>query len=107
MNEREQLIELISQKQVAGWKYVVDDYTTTVFNYEIADHLLANGVRVQRWIPVTERLPEEDENVLTYRESGCNVEALLSVSRKTWENDIFGDYPVTHWMPLPQPPKEG
>lgn len=23
----------------------------------IADHLIANGVTIQRWIPVTERLP--------------------------------------------------
>ena len=26
---------------------------------EIADYLIANGVTVQKWIPVTERLPEE------------------------------------------------
>ena len=30
----------------------------------IADHLIANGVTVQKWIPVTERLPESENPVL-------------------------------------------
>ena len=43
---RDRLIELISQKQEAGWRFVEGDYTTDVLNFELADHLLANGVIV-------------------------------------------------------------
>lgn len=43
---KERLIELLDKKQVCGWKYVVDDYTTDVLNEDIADYLLANGVVV-------------------------------------------------------------
>ena len=70
-----------------------------------ADMLIAHGVTVQEWVPVTERLPEEGEDVLTYRKSGYRVEALESVSRNDWEEDLFSYWPVTHWMHLPKPPK--
>ena len=69
---------------------------------EHADHLIANGVTVQQWIPVSERLPEENTAVMTYRESGIEVEYRW---HKGWDNDEFTPCPVTHWMPLPEPPK--
>ena len=31
---------------------------------DVADYLISNGVTVQEWIPVTERLPERDKEVL-------------------------------------------
>lgn len=68
-----------------------------------ADYMVANGVTVQKWIPVSERLPEENTAVLTYRESGINVEFRW---HRGWDNDEFTPCPVTHWMPLPTPPKE-
>ena len=58
-----------------------------------------------RWIPVTERLPEEnDADARGYvlaisRWDGCiNSHAHHAVSRVP---NAF-----THWMPLPEPPKE-
>ena len=48
---------------------LIDDYTDPLtvrdihkedFAEKFADHLIANGVTVQQWIPVTERLPAED-----------------------------------------------
>ena len=32
--------------------------------YACADHLIRGGVTIQRWIPVTERLPESGVHVL-------------------------------------------
>lgn len=70
-----------------------------------ADHLLANGVTVQRWIPVTERLPDEDGYYLTLRECGY-------VGSRYFYKDNPNHFTrthsmLTHWMPLPEPPKEG
>lgn len=48
-NTREKLIELLDIIMQPGEKTLGD----------IADHLIANGVTVQKWIPVTERLPQE------------------------------------------------
>ena len=65
-----------------------------------------------KWIPVSERLPEENEDVLCCR--GNHIGALMDVYTYKGENkweDSYGywDYSdnegITHWMPLPQPPK--
>lgn len=78
----------------------------------IANILIANGVTIQKWIPVTERLPKEDTDVLCYR--GNHIGDLMDVytykGDDEWD-DTYGnrqyteDEGITHWMPLPQPPK--
>ena len=59
----------------------------------------------QEWIPVKVRLPEEKQRVIVRCERvGTSVGWILW---GRWMTDIgphAGD--VTHWMPLPQPPKE-
>lgn len=59
-----------------------------------------------RWIPVTERLP--DGKALTCDKKG-NIHVMWHYSGF---QDPFGIakndsrfYPVTHWMPMPEPPK--
>lgn len=71
-----------------------------------ADHLIANGVTVQeerRWISVTERLPKKPTKCLVYTKRG-----EYDGYEITYYNEGFylqySD--VTHWMPLPEPPKE-
>lgn len=57
---------------------------------------------MSEWISVKERLPEDakDEYVLV----ACNYHGEIIVeTRKKWNLDSS----VTHWMPLPEPPKEG
>jgi hypothetical protein len=57
----------------------------------------------QRWIPVSERLPEDMRNVL-----GLSRNAQLVVSYideyKMWYAPGADMLRVTHWMPLPEPP---
>ena len=69
-----------------------------------------------RWISVEERLPEEKKEVLCFYigEDGTKwrtVGAVVSFLDGGWRLDIYYDdydcdYVVTHWMPLPEPPKE-
>lgn len=61
----------------------------------------------QRWIPVSERLPESGRNVLCLHESGgIGVDhtsgQIFTCERETVEFDGY----VTHWMPLPLPPEQ-
>ena len=60
-----------------------------------------------RWIPVSERLPEDGETVLTYKNGQFDV-LKYEMRRNGW---ICGGWfwsraTVTHWMPLPEPPEE-
>jgi hypothetical protein len=68
---------------------------------------LAALKEAQRWIPVSEGLPEV----------GVHVEIVLGVPARNVSHGFYegidgwfdtwarGHYPVTHWRPLPQPPE--
>lgn len=95
MDVREKLVELLDIIIQPGQKTLGD----------IADHLLANGVTVQRWIPVTERLPEENGIYLTFNKKKQYEFHLFQTGKRMWQG-IWEEDGVTHWMPMPQPPKE-
>lgn len=66
-----------------------------------------------RWIPVTERLPKYGETVLVYGSQGGIYTARYERARTEWGRDSWWKLNSkshicnpTHWMPLPQPPKE-
>ena len=102
---REKLIELL-------WKY--DQMRMMRMRIEeCADHLIANGVTIQKWIPVTERLPETGIDVIAYMDNSIEsriVPAMYGKNRNKyyWWDCIFNTelLSVTHWMPLPEPPGE-
>lgn len=55
---------------------------------------------IPHWISVAERLPEENVAVLTWGEQAV---VLIDWHRN---GEWFVADGVTHWMPLPKPPKE-
>ena len=67
-----------------------------------------------RWIPVTERLPETGVDVLVKFPQNMAVASIdigewVVNSGDGWCTDINlagGEKNPTHWMPLPEPPKE-
>lgn len=77
------------------------------------------ALKRQRWIPVSERLPETDGTYLCVTNK---VKRAVSTGRFYSERDVY-DYKgnlighengyfqtnryVTHWMSLPEPPEEG
>lgn len=70
----------------------------------IADHLITNGVTVQKWISVTERLPENIANRVLVVCERSNGVFYAHYEKPFWIN-LETDKPfistVTHWMPLP------
>ena len=99
MDVREKLVELIESARYWG----------SNTSEEIADHLIANGITVQEWIPVTERLPKDGVRVLALHNDGI---IRIGISRGYFPSIVsrtntksFGIAEVTHWMPLPEPPK--
>ena len=123
MEVREKLVELLEKTPGIGWSPSAREI--------IADHLIANGVTFaednnvpSKWIPVTERLPEKECRCLV-----CNKDMGIDIAVyciTPTPRDFIGDEMVsgfcvplynthgvcievneivTHWMPLPQPPK--
>lgn len=66
----------------------------------------------RRWIPVTERLPQNYISVLVYlpgeRPLPTVHEAYIGGDGEWHSSVVYGveNEDVTHWMPLPEPPKE-
>lgn len=121
---RNKMIELI-EDATWDWDDVISECQENgevppdTFVEHIADHLIANGVTLQKWIPVSERLPTEAEDknqrlvgvVNGDKGNVCFIDAPIFVryshEEKVWwsdEYDIEG-CKVLYWMPLPEPPK--
>lgn len=117
MTDREKLVEMISEVEFPSFAAV------------IADHLIANGVtfadcleekqatsdaKTSDWISVEDMLPVPDVNVIVTRKSLISggiivgIDHITSFHREgnTWGYDHKSwKFKVTHWMPLPKPPK--
>ena len=83
--------------------------------YEKMQSIPAVDVRPVKWIPVTERLPEKMQYVLVrYQNNDMAVASWFggdehirfwrAMTDEGWCADC--DTEPTHWMPLPEPPKE-
>ena len=98
MDAREKLLDLIIDAKRT-------DPETGSFAEYLADHLIANGVTVQEWISVDDRLPVDQEEVLVCTRS---KNGIRNIDKGYMAIDRFihrGRAEVTHWMPIPQPPK--
>lgn len=70
---------------------------------------IASYVMARRWISVTERLPEKDGTFITaYSKGGVSQNWYMTFHRGggKWYQNSEDTGEVTHWMPLPEPPKE-
>ena len=119
-NTREKLIELLEQSLIDG--------TGREMRFVGGDSpVIANGVTVQNWIPVSESVPESDGNYLVAKKIFNNsimqdVLRFAKDGRKVDKYDFHREWKnvwyyydsewghitvdsVTHWMPLPEPPE--
>ena len=73
-------------------------------------------IDIPRWIPVSEQLPEPDKYVLVivYGKPAKNITLhgaveLAEYDPEGWILEMWPEWMdarVTHWMPIPEPPKE-
>jgi|GEM_PF-1520414 len=122
MTDRDSLIELLwdTRKNMKPSDTIEEHYTY------VADYLIANGVTVgdannatTTWRPASEP-PKEEGMYLCINEDGIHFEAYYSqiyeefgIDSAIYDPQTLGfldtewqGYSVTHWQPLPQPPKE-
>ena len=123
MDVREKLVEILGEFLL--WPSKMKNVWMPQGIEKLADHLIGNGVTVQEWISVDDKLPEVVSIHKGYRSTVKKSIRVLCVcvqkSGKTmvkegyceWHNDyqeprwqIPGTIDeVTHWQYLPQPPK--
>ena len=107
---RELLIAAAEELERLGAELVDERYRHDRYvDFELAQSQeLAQLREERRWIPVEERLPMNDTYILVTTD-GVVVPAY-------WHNDRFYAFTangvatvggVTHWIPLPEPPKKG
>ena len=105
MDVKEKLIEIL-RKPIFPHELV--DPTEAV-----ADYLLDSGVTVQEWISVDDRLPEPKHkfDARNWYLVALSNGVVKELAYEFHNHSVFGygwretAYPVTHWMPLPEPPK--
>lgn len=102
MDVREKLVELLQNAKAAMKSENLScDIARNMF---VVDFMMANGVTVQEWIPVTERLPENIANRVLVVCERSNGVFYAHYEKPFWIN-LETDKPfistVTHWMPLP------
>lgn len=77
----------------------------------------ADVVERPRWISVKERMPKDERQVLAYYgfDHGDGYLGMMFVQVLDWfghdpkphfQHEGLNGMKVTHWMPLPEPPKE-
>ena len=105
MDVREKLVEILGNiyLPIMAGPDVIGEYRIPhKLKEEIADHLIANGVTVQEWVSVDDRLPDKPMKCLVYTKRGdCGGYEITY-----YNQGFYLQYSnVTHWMPLPEPPK--
>ena len=114
MDVREKLVDLLGNiyLPIMAGPDVIGEYRIPYkLKEEIADHLIANGVTVQEWISVKDKLPDYFTSVLVWCPGNKCIYAAYRNARQEWytfDDTIAGHVVVnmvTHWMPMPQPPK--
>ena len=103
MDVREKLLDLLLKENYlckpSECKYCLSNGSCNY--YRAADRLIANGVTVQEWISVNDRLPVPFENVLVFRDGKISIDYNEG---NGWFAYDFNGKRVTHWMPLPLAP---
>ena len=113
MDVREKLVDLL--KTNACPSPFMCDPTCKYYSFgdcfpdRFADYLIAHGVTVQEWISVDDRLPEEKMNcIVHYKHAYCDNDGYWAIGFCCYDGEKFlfdPAYKVTHWMPMPVPPK--
>lgn len=90
MIERKTVSQCVSEDYCKGWNDAVD--------------------AMPKWISVKDRLPKKSGVYLAFTMAGSTMTLDYSAKYRAfnafdYQDEIFPIY-VTHWMPLPEPPKE-
>lgn len=98
------------------YQKMVEKYSRACQERDRANELLQKGQEKHRWIPVTERLPDPNDDgdyvIVCATEKNDRIDYQNAVIMAFVCDEGFVDTEmdfvltgVTHWMPLPEPPE--
>ena len=111
MDVREKLVELLQDENNPVWRW----FPNNMAMMQLVDYLISNGVTVQEWISVKDRLPEKDGQYLIFTTQYFTPDHIDEIDHidvieisgyiKRYgflsKNGIHAKY----WRDIPQPPK--
>ena len=103
MDVREKLVEQAISYFWYGVSHdIFSEPVTTYAKLAIEALKKENGVTVQEWISVDDRLPEQGEKAIC-----IDADGDMMIGKYTEWGWMFPCYfeELTHWMPIPEPPK--
>ena len=103
MDVRGKLVELLQDENNPVWKW----FPNNMAMMQLADYLIANGITVQEWISVDERMPTQEDAPTEYVFTAYKNQNCYDVEIALWDTVIAYPDLYDYWMalPLPQPPK--
>jgi len=93
-------------REGAEWAKKLCAHETAKRQSDAADAIEELLATVPTWISVEERLPEDEQWLLVWGH-GQKIPTMMFRESGAWIDDQFEFHTtITHWMPLPAPPKE-
>ena len=101
MQELEKILEEIDEtiERYGKNPYIDEKVTDLCYGLNIAKDIIRKHMN-DGWIPVAERLPDNNEDVLVTTDVGLITFGYVSHGK--WITDQEPDYPIA-WRPLPEP----
>ncbi|HHB8004620.1 DUF551 domain-containing protein [Klebsiella pneumoniae] len=101
MLDRIETADPVDDDRIDGIKRIVRELAAAPHDTPALNSVQSVVTVPGKWIPVSERMPENDVSVLTFDGMYKRVHHAMYGHWQCWEPEK-----ITHWMPLPSAPQE-
>ncbi|KAB7749361.1 DUF551 domain-containing protein [Klebsiella pneumoniae] len=103
MLDRIETVDPVDDDRIDGIKRIVRELATAPHDTPALNSVQSVDSVADRWIPVSERMPENDGAYLCWDNRYVTTYAFIFGA---WQANQFIAKNITHWMPLPAGPQE-
>lgn len=103
MLDRIETVDPVDDDRIDGIKRIVRELATAPHDTPALNSVQSVDSVADRWIPVSERMPENDGAYLCWDNRYVTTYAFIFGA---WQANQFVAKNITHWMPLPAAPQE-
>ena len=103
MLDRIETVDPVDDDRIDGIKRIVRELAAAPHDTPALNSVQSVVTVPGKWIPVSERMPENDGAYLCWDNRYVTTYAFIFGA---WQANQFVAKNITHWMPLPNPPKE-